>query len=245
MVRGLINNADLIAVLSKLEKQTLIERYGPKNFYVLPNAVEGSPASQVNNRSANDPIELVFMGRINKTKGIFVLAEALKQLSGYHHRFSFTIYGAGPDLPQFMAQLAECPQLNYAYRGVAKGYEKWQVLHQADVLLLPSIHSEGMPMVILESMAGNCLVISTDDASICTVITDGINGLIVPKSDPAALAAKIRDVLDGHVDRFALAAQGQALIAQHYTMAQYLTKLKAAYQQIARPAALSTAVKTA
>lgn len=235
MLRGLIDNADLVVVLSELERETLLARYGPHNFQVLPNAVECQPPHTPVQRRSSE-VKLAFVGRINYTKGIFVIAEALQLLSAHYHRFAFSIYGTGPELEPFVERLNACSRLDFTYRGVVKGAEKWQALHEADVLLLPSLHSEGMPMAILESMAARCVVISTADASISTVVHDGINGLLIPKADPQALAAKIREVLDGKVDCYSLADNAAAHIATHYTLSRYISKLQEVYAEVLLPA---------
>jgi glycosyltransferase involved in cell wall biosynthesis len=229
---SLLNSADLILVLSEREKSILTARYGPRNFQVLPNAVEHQEPKSRAKKAAKVPLKLVFVGRITHTKGIFIIGDAFRYLQPYFDQFTFDIYGAGPDLEDFVAQLSAYPQLQYTYRGVVKEAQKWRTLHEADVLLLPSIHSEGMPMAILESMAARCLVISTNDASITTVIIDGENGLIVPKADPRALAASIIDVLSGRVDRHRLAANAARHVASQYSMGQYALNLQQAYKEL-------------
>jgi len=58
------------------------------------------------------------------------------------------------------------------------------------VLVLPSI-VEGLPLVLLEAMACGIPVITTPNAGGPDIITDGIEGFIVPIRDQAALKARL------------------------------------------------------
>jgi len=53
-------------------------------------------------------------------------------------------------------------------------------LHLCDIYLQPSLW-DGMPNALLEAMAAGCLVIGSDAGGIPEIITDGVNGVIIPR----------------------------------------------------------------
>ncbi|WP_202804249.1 glycosyltransferase [Pleurocapsa sp. PCC 7319] len=77
-------------------------------------------------------------------------------------------------------------------------------LCQMDLFVLPSLFGEGMPMVILESMALGLPVIATQIEGISEVICDGVNGLITEPGNPDSLAIKIAQVISGEVDWYTM-----------------------------------------
>jgi glycosyltransferase involved in cell wall biosynthesis len=228
----MFENADAIIVLSTMEKEMLTNRYGALNFHVLPNAVNTSfhPAHLESIKKGK--LKLVFVGRINASKGIHVISDAFKYLADYMDRFTFEIFGAGPDLDSWVTSLKCYPGLNFAYKGIVGGKDKWQALCNADIFLLPSIHSEGMPISILEAMAVGCVVIVTDDASITSVVTNNQTGLVISKNKPQQLALKIKQLIDGDIDSLAISRQAKEYISQHLSIPGYIKSLEDLYSTL-------------
>ncbi len=70
------------------------------------------------------------------------------------------------------------------------------IITSADVLVHASTRKEGLPRVILESLASSTPVIASANESSLEIIDDGVNGFIVPIKDAAAIAKKIRMLYD-------------------------------------------------
>ena len=68
-------------------------------------------------------------------------------------------------------------------------------LRQMDLMVLPSLYGEGLPMVVLEAMANGVPVIASRVEGIPEAIRDGKDGLIFEPGSPEDLAAKIRSLL--------------------------------------------------
>ena len=62
--------------------------------------------------------------------------------------------------------------------------------------MLPSYYREGVPRVLLEALALEKPVVTTDSAGCREVVDHGKNGFLVPVKDPASLASAIRALLD-------------------------------------------------
>jgi glycosyltransferase involved in cell wall biosynthesis len=60
---------------------------------------------------------------------------------------------------------------------------------------MPSL-SEGLPLALVEAMSFGLPVVVSRVGGVPEVVTDGVEGLLVPPSDSAALAAAIRSLLD-------------------------------------------------
>ncbi|MBC7829704.1 MAG: glycosyltransferase family 4 protein [Chitinophagaceae bacterium] len=232
LLKSLFENADAIIVLSSLEKSILTNRYGPRNFHVLPNAVRITKAEPASKPSGKDKRKLIFMGRINKSKGVFVISEAFKYLTDYFGKFSFEIYGAGPETEEFEKCLSHYEGLDFSFRGIVGGDDKWNALRKADVFLLPSLHGEGLPVALLEAMSVGCVVIVTDDASITTVVKNNENGIVIPKNDPLELAFRIIAILDGEINSNLLGFNAQNYISKNLSINNYIHSLEGVYSTL-------------
>ena len=103
--------------------------------------------------------------------------------------FRLQIAGAGPALTD-LRQLAEELHLtdHVQFLGVVRDVPA--ILEQARVYVLSS-SSEGISLTLLEAMARGLPVVATRVGGTPEVVADGVNGLLVPPRDPAALAAAL------------------------------------------------------
>ena len=78
-------------------------------------------------------------------------------------------------------------------------------MNACDVLCLPSL-SEGLPNVALEAMACGLPVVASRVGGVPEIVRDGVNGFLVPPSNPGALADALRRALATKWDREAIRA---------------------------------------
>ena len=68
-------------------------------------------------------------------------------------------------------------------------------MREIDISVLPSL-SESFSNTLLESMANGVPVVATNVGGNPEIVTDGVNGILVPSKDPAALSRAIAQLLD-------------------------------------------------
>lgn len=238
--RGLVNfllhkifkKAQRIIVLSELEKAILTKRYGEIPIYVFPNAVDITSVNGVSKRTYNERIRFVFMGRIVKMKGVYTISDSLQYLTQYFDRFTLDIYGAGDELNDWIASLNRYPGFEYSYKGVVGGKDKWDAFYAADVFLLPSLHSEGMPIAMIEAMAAGCAVIVTDVASVKAVIENNVNGILLSESSPQLLALKMEEIILGKANIKSIGENAKQYVMKNLSLTEYISKLEHLYTSI-------------
>ena len=86
--------------------------------------------------------------------------------------------------------------------------------HQISVL---STHYEGMPLALLEGMAAGCAVIGSAVPGVREVIDDGVDGLLVPESDAAAMADALETLLRQPQQAARLGAAARATAVSRYS----------------------------
>lgn len=229
MIRGMLKSAVTRVVLSEVEEAKIRGHYGVRCSQ-MPNAVQIKNTSPEKDFAGK--LTFIFMGRMVKAKGIFLIAECMSLLNTYYDDLELQIYGNGPDLQDFLSRLSKIKGLNSSYRGVVKGNEKDQAFNDAHIFLLPSLFGEGLPIAMLESMNHGCVPIVSDDASIGTVVHDGVNGYLVSKNNIDMLKEKIIRALNNRSELTELSKKAKDTIHSHHNLEHYISSLNKLYKTI-------------
>lgn len=162
----------------------------PERVHVIYN---GIPASELKSTDRTElrrelglPIDrclLVSVGRLEPVKGVDVAIRALEYLP---ENCELVIVGDG-------SQRKALEALAAPFGGHVRfvGHQPQDItlryLRAADVFVLSS-HTEGLPHVVLEALSVGTPAVATAVGGSPEVLTDGVNGLLVPPNDPSALA---------------------------------------------------------
>lgn len=133
---------------------------------------------------------LVQVAAFHPWKNQRLLLEAFAAVFAEDSALRLVFAGDGPLLPEMQA-LAEALGVSGAVQFLGAVQDVPGVLQKGDVFVLSSDY-EGLPMSILEAYASAMPVIATDVGGIGDVLKHGVNGLLVPPSDRAAMAEAIR-----------------------------------------------------
>lgn len=158
----------------------------------------------------------VFVGRLVRDKGINELVSAFGKL---HSEFPATrLILVGPEepdldplLPDTVAQIKANPAIESP--GSQTDVRPW--LAATDALAFPS-YREGFPNVVIEAGAMGLPSIVTDINGSREIISDGVNGIIIPPRDADALYAAMRRLITSPELTAALAANTRPRIAARY-----------------------------
>ena len=137
-------------------------------------------------------INFLFIGRMLKEKGIHDFIVAAKIVKQSYPNVQFTVLGAidssNPGALQ-QSELDRLVSLNIInYPGQVDDVQKW--IADSHVFVLPS-YREGVPRSTQEAMAIGRAVITTDVPGCRETVVDGVNGFLVKKWNPQALAEKM------------------------------------------------------
>ena len=158
-------------------------------YEIVPNGVDLN-AAPGGPKPPSDELRLVFVGRPEERKGLPVLLTAFSALVE-HVPSRLTVIGAERD---DIARYAVDPALmeRIDARGRVSGDALWQALHDADVLCAPSLSGESFGMVLTEAFAAGTPVIASAIAGYSDVVSDGVDGVLVPPADPQRLAEELQ-----------------------------------------------------
>jgi glycosyltransferase involved in cell wall biosynthesis len=119
------------------------------------------------------------VGRLVPEKGFSLLLQALSRLKRLGHPFTFRLIGDGPERARLEKSVGELGLENEVqFAGALSPAEVKDALDQNEIFVLPSF-MEGVPVVLMESMAKGLITVSTRIAGIPELITDGATGYLV------------------------------------------------------------------
>jgi glycosyltransferase involved in cell wall biosynthesis len=187
VLRFCLRRAAAVLSVSAASAAELERAFGLERIEVLPNAapaVEGPPASRRAGAVA------VFLGGFaNPVKGGETMLEALARIEPGELR---TVLAGPGELPAAGRELIES-RPDVEWRGWIDGAARERTMEEASIFVLAS-SSEGLPMALLEAMSMGLAIAATEVGGVPDVAADGVEALLVPPSDPAALAAAIERI---------------------------------------------------
>lgn len=175
---------DKVIVLSKNTLDELVGLGVDKSKLSLLYTFYPSNSNLLTKNTDNTYTNLLFVGSIDKRKGVLDLIEVLKTMEEFPIRCN--ICGGFSSLSmkkKFFKKIKHSKNINFL--GYVKNEKKEEIFSKSDVLVLPS-YGEGMPIVIMEALSYGCAVVSTRVGSICEIIEEE-NGILFDSGDKKAL----------------------------------------------------------
>jgi phosphatidylinositol alpha-mannosyltransferase len=211
-------------------------------YTIVPNGVDVDAAPE-EPKPAGPELRILFVGRSDERKGLPILLTAFSALVE-HVPCRLTVIGT--DREEVLRYIAD-PELlqSLDIRGRVSREDLWKELHRADLLCAPSLSGESFGMVLTEAFAAGTPVIASAIAGYSDVVSDGVDGLLVPPGDPQRLAEELQRV---HYERERLQAMGEAArrSAQRYAWPRIADQVTAVYERaIEAPKPATTGQKVA
>lgn len=176
--------------------------------------------------------DLLYVGTNVTRKRVAALPLVLANLRRLRPGATLRIVGFGAgDNPEIVA-LAHALGVHDAicFEGPKRSEALGAYYRAAGVLVVPSAY-EGLPMVILEAFRDGLPCVATRVSGHPEVVTDGVNGRLVPVDDPEAMAVAAAALLDDADTRQRMSAAARRTQAERFTAARQLEAYLALYRQ--------------
>jgi glycosyltransferase involved in cell wall biosynthesis len=174
-----------------------------------------------------------YVGRINKEKDLETWLMAAAPVARRYPNAKFVLVGdgRGDDTQSRLEQLARV--LGIESHVIFPGYRSdLQSVYAAfDVFMLTS-RREGLPNCILEAMAMQLPVVTTDVAGAKELVRDQETGYVLPQGDAEGLAAALLRIVDQEGLRNQLRLAGRKRVETEFSFAQRLRRLEGCYERI-------------
>ncbi|NTV43926.1 MAG: glycosyltransferase family 4 protein, partial [Syntrophobacteraceae bacterium] len=160
---------------------------------VIPNGVDTDFFRPAPGQDRSRGKTILCPARLHPDKDHKTLVAAFRHVAAHHPQAELRIVGNGPHRDA-VEGLVAASGLAHRIRLIPGQKDLRPLLWESDVVALSSIH-EGLPNVILEAMACGLPVVATRVSGLPEVVEHGKTGLLVPRENPAALAAAVSCLL--------------------------------------------------
>ena len=227
----------LIVPSESIQRKVVAEGRVGARFAVIPNGVDlsrfASPAPRCAfRREFGVPSHALLLGvvaRLEPEKGHQFLLDAMPIILRGAPDTWLAIVGEGSSLAALRAQASS---LGVAERVVFTGRREDVSALTADltVAVLPSVR-EAQGISILEAMARRVPVVASAVGGIPEVVTSGVDGLLVPPADPAALAEAVLRLLRDEALRRRIGEAGYATVRDRFSIDAQVRRIEAVYNE--------------
>lgn len=162
------------------------------------------------------------VGQLKEKKGFSYLLEACRLLKNKGYDFHCQIIGEGPLRSALESQIRNLSLESIVTLCGALPHEHViGELKSSTMFVLPCITGsdgdrDGIPNAILEAMAMQLPVVSTAHSGIPEVVSDGVNGFLVPAADSISLAEKMSELLDRPTLRRQMGERGRRIVIERF-----------------------------
>ena len=180
-----LKNVDLFIAPSKYLQNMAKADVSP--IIHLPNFVEFQTFHELTNN-----YNLLFVGRLEKIKGIEFLIQAISFIVEVFPQTTLTIIGDGRNKNDLFDLTKKLQMEKYIqFRGWVDHKDLDTYYEKASIVVIPSVVPENFPTVCNEAMSAGRPVVGTNVGGIPEIIDDGVNGYLVEPEKPEQIAEKV------------------------------------------------------
>jgi len=239
LLKWVLTLPDAVVLLAAVEARGYRSFANIRRLYIIPNAVDLTEFETHPAKDFHRPeINLVYIGRLIASKGIYEAIEAIALLSGPMGLPSvrLTVAGSGPEerrVQQRARSLGLSDRIRFV--GAVFGAEKQRLWRAAGLCLFPTFHDEGLPYTVLESLASGTPLITTRVGGIPEAMQDGVHGIFVEPHDAQGVAEAVASLLQ---DRPRLRSMSQACVVRArecFSIERLVRQLSELYHDVLSP----------
>ena len=222
--RRVLSPADGIGVLSSEERANFLRAgIAEKKVFIVKNVVAGT-SYQRNSKFLgqwslpDDRPLLLFIGRFIRTKGLLDVIRACDLLRNGGQKFLLLCLGDGPARPEAESLVQRYNLQDYIrFFGYIPEDQTAGFYVNSNVLVFPTYHTEGFPMVIFNAAAAGLPIITTRIRAAADYLVEPENCLWVEPKSPSQLADAIISLLTKPEMRKAMSANNRTLVERFST----------------------------
>lgn len=186
-----------------------------------------SPADLAQFGIPPDAFVVCCVANIRRDKGIDVLIRSLQHLPADNRVHLLLVGNVADTSVRFVADADTGQLVHFAgYRQDAP-----DIVAASDLFVMPSLRREGLPRSVIEAMCLRVPPIVTRVGGMPELVEDGLSGVVVPPSDPAAIAAAIRRLISDPEMKVRLGEEARRRIEGTFSIDRTIAATKRLYEE--------------
>lgn len=194
-------------------------KHVPGHYDIIPNGVDlehFTPDVAPIERFRDGKINILFVGRLEKRKGLDHLLKAYRQVKAEVPESRLIVVGPGTRLrKKYEKHVRRSGLKDVVFVGYTSYDELPRYYKTADIFCTPATGRESFGIVLLEAMAVGTPVVATNIDGYAGVMTQGKEGLMVPPKDDTELARALLSLMSDEPLRRQMGARGMATAQQY------------------------------
>jgi hypothetical protein len=220
------------AVASSAAARDAAARAFPGVYRIVPPGIDVDRFRPADERRPG-PVRVLFAAAESRRQGLGVLLRSLRRLDDVAAELELHVCGHDAQESRFGHLVPSSFVGRVTFHGRVSRAEMPDLTRDADVLCAPALGPESAGVVLLEAMAARTAVVASDVPGHGELVTDGLEGLLVPRRDARALGAALRTLVSEPEMRAGLAAAG-ARRAQRFDWERVAGELEELYDDVVR-----------
>ncbi|KAB1196259.1 MULTISPECIES: glycosyltransferase family 4 protein [Haloferax] len=218
---SLLNQATAVVTISEYNQDYIEETFHTDTpVHVIHTGIR--PDKFSGSVDAGEATTILSVCRFVEKKGIEYSLRAISELVDNHPEITYHLIGSG-ELETELRQL--CSELeiedNVMFLGSVSDERLLDELSSCGIFVLPCVIAsdgdrDGIPVVLMEAMAMQRPVVTTNVSGITELVSDEVNGLVVPPRDAATLATAIDDLLADDERRREFGKMGREKVVESF-----------------------------
>lgn len=189
--KSVLKNLDGLSAVSEAAAE-YVNGLTDRQVHIIPNGINLKEYKSIVRKPTKS---IVYLGRLEKRKGVRYLIQAYKELSNYIDNVELIIAGDGPDRAKLEELVEELELKNVKFLGYIDNVHKRKLLSTAGVFCSPALYGESFGIVLLEAMATGIPIVAGDNPGYASVMKNrGMLSLVDPH-DTANFARRLELLL--------------------------------------------------
>ena len=210
-------------------------KYVPGYYNVIPNGVDlehFSPDVSPIDRFCDGKINILFVGRLEKRKGLGYLLKAYQRVKEEIANSRLIIVGPGIRLRRkYEKQVRRSELEDVIFTGHVDYDELPRYYKTADIFCAPATGRESFGIILLEAMAVGKPIVASNVGGYASIVAHGVDGLLVPPKDDKELARALVSLMIDEPLRQRMGAMGKRK-AQDYSWERIAKEILNYYRRI-------------